>query len=56
VQAYTRIREALEAAEGARLARDAGAARQKELEAELTASQQRMAGVRQVRGSVKWYA
>eukprot|EP00983_Pelagomonas_calceolata_P011440 368857-Pelagomonas_calceolata.AAC.8 len=45
---YTRIREALEAAEGARLARDASAAQRKELEAELAAMQQRMAGVRQV--------
>ncbi|KAF5835371.1 hypothetical protein DUNSADRAFT_7498 [Dunaliella salina] len=46
-EVYTRIREALEAAEGARLARDASAAQKKELEAELTAMQQRMGGVRQ---------
>ncbi len=52
-QVYTRIREALETAESARLARDAGLARQKELEAELAAMQARLAGVRQVRGSVR---
>jgi hypothetical protein len=47
-QAYTRIREALEAAESSRLERDAAVAKQKELEAELSALQHRLQGVRMV--------
>jgi hypothetical protein len=48
LQAYTRIREAGEVAEQARLARDASASRQQELEAQLADVHARLATVRQV--------
>lgn len=47
-QAFTRIREAVEAAEKARNARDSALSRQAELEKEVDSLTQRLAGVRQV--------
>lgn len=47
-QVYTRIREAMEVAEEARLARDTSASRQRELEQEVETLQTRLTNVRQV--------
>lgn len=48
-QVYGRIREAMEVAEGARLARDSAASRQRELEREVESLQARLVATRQVR-------
>lgn len=54
VQVYARIKEAMEVAEEAKLARDSLATRLKEVERENASLQQRLASVRQVGAGMSW--